>query len=347
MLHAWRRVVDQLAEGGPNPGVTARGSACGLGEFGEGARITTRSTRSRALPRRGGRRNRTAQGGGAGGLQLEQRVVRPRGDGTDERAGFRSSATDVPGIRERGRRCGRALPRAARGRRGLAEMIVVFARDPALRARVGAANAELMKGRQSAEVTWRLYAKLVAQALGRDERRRQIASSEERAAVNASRAGGSSSSSLAKFSAARSVARSFSLLGSHGSKVRSVTILHSTIGLDALARSQRRKASRGRRCAPVGRRPCRATPVTREGRARPPSPTARHPASMDESAECRLRADMAYDRGEALHLEPVRRSRHQALLVAAVPARAARLAGCRDDGVSRTRLACRGMGLRS
>jgi glycosyltransferase involved in cell wall biosynthesis len=75
--------------------------------------------------------------------------------------------TDVPGIREAVGEVGAPFLAPPGDDRALAAAILAFARDPALRARVGAANAELMKERQSAEATWRLYARLVAGMLDR------------------------------------------------------------------------------------------------------------------------------------------------------------------------------------
>jgi glycosyltransferase involved in cell wall biosynthesis len=81
------------------------------------------------------------------------------------RLGLPVVATDVPGIREAVGEVGAPFLAPPGDDTALAAAIVAFARDPALRARVGAANAALMKDRQSAEVTWRAYARLVAAML--------------------------------------------------------------------------------------------------------------------------------------------------------------------------------------
>jgi glycosyltransferase involved in cell wall biosynthesis len=73
--------------------------------------------------------------------------------------------TDVPGIREAVGDVGAPFLAPPGDDETFAKAVVTFARDPALRARVGGANAELMKERQSADVTWKQYAKLVASVL--------------------------------------------------------------------------------------------------------------------------------------------------------------------------------------
>ena len=80
-------------------------------------------------------------------------------------AGLPVAATDVPGIREAVGEPGipfLALPGEVAG---LADSILRLARDAELRARVGQANAELIRDRQSADVTTSAYADLLARAL--------------------------------------------------------------------------------------------------------------------------------------------------------------------------------------
>jgi glycosyltransferase involved in cell wall biosynthesis len=85
-------------------------------------------------------------------------------------AGLAVVGTDNPGIREAVGAPGQALLSAPEDSDGLAEMILLLARDPALRRRIGNANADLIRKRQSAEATSGMYAQLLASALvGRHE----------------------------------------------------------------------------------------------------------------------------------------------------------------------------------
>lgn len=165
LLHAWRRVVDELREG-PNPVLLLAGRPAGsensvkalafdldlhdhvrfLGDVDdvtgllEAVELAAFSSRSELFGR-----------GATEPMSLGLPVV----------------GTDVPGIREAVGEVGAPFLAPPGDDRALAAAILAFARDPALRARVGAANAELMKERQSAEATWRLYARLVAGMLDR------------------------------------------------------------------------------------------------------------------------------------------------------------------------------------
>jgi glycosyltransferase involved in cell wall biosynthesis len=164
LLHAWRRVVDQLAEGGPNPVLLLAGRPAG----------SENSVKALAydLDLRDHVRFLGDVDDVTGLLTaVELAVFSSRselfGRGATEpmSAGLPVVGTDVPGIREPAGDVGAPFLAPPGDDETFAEMIVGFARDPALRARVGAANAELMKGRQSAEVTWKLYATLIASAL--------------------------------------------------------------------------------------------------------------------------------------------------------------------------------------
>jgi glycosyltransferase involved in cell wall biosynthesis len=87
-------------------------------------------------------------------------------------AGLAVAATDIPGIREAVGEHGLRFLAAPRDAAGLAEAVLRLARDPVLRARVGTANAELIRRRQSGETTSKMYAELVANTLqGRVGRR--------------------------------------------------------------------------------------------------------------------------------------------------------------------------------
>jgi glycosyltransferase involved in cell wall biosynthesis len=74
-------------------------------------------------------------------------------------------ATDVPGIREAVGEPGREFLARLGDAESLAAAILRLALDAGLRERVGRANAELMRERQSAEPTSRAYAQLIASAL--------------------------------------------------------------------------------------------------------------------------------------------------------------------------------------
>jgi glycosyltransferase involved in cell wall biosynthesis len=80
-------------------------------------------------------------------------------------AGLAVAATDNPGIREAVGEQGLRFLAAPGDAEGLAEVILRLGRDPALRAQVGTANAELIRTRQSSETTSRLYAELLATSL--------------------------------------------------------------------------------------------------------------------------------------------------------------------------------------
>ena len=80
-------------------------------------------------------------------------------------AGLAVAGTDVPGISEALGDPGRELLAPPGDHEALAGVILRLASDSALRARVGAANAELIRERQSGEATTAIYASLIARAL--------------------------------------------------------------------------------------------------------------------------------------------------------------------------------------
>ena len=80
-------------------------------------------------------------------------------------AGLPFVGTDIPGTREAVGDTGLPFLAAPGDAAGLAEAIVRFARDPNLRARVGQANAELIRLRQSPEATSEVYARLLGDGL--------------------------------------------------------------------------------------------------------------------------------------------------------------------------------------
>jgi len=73
--------------------------------------------------------------------------------------------TDVPGIREAVGEPGRPFLAAPGDAERLADAVLRLAADPELRALVGRRNAELIRGRQSAEQTTDVYVRLLADAL--------------------------------------------------------------------------------------------------------------------------------------------------------------------------------------
>jgi len=80
-------------------------------------------------------------------------------------AGLAVAGTDIPGIREAVGEQGLRFLATPGDAEALAKVILRLARDPALRAEVGTANAELIRRRQSAETTSKLYTDLIAQKL--------------------------------------------------------------------------------------------------------------------------------------------------------------------------------------
>lgn len=161
LLRAWRRVVDELGEGGPNPMLLLAGRPAG----------SENSVKALAfdLDLRDHVRFLGDVDDVTGLLKsVELAVFSSRselfGRGATEpmSLGLPVVGTDVPGIREAVGEVGAPFLAPSGDDQALAAAIIAFARDPILRAHVGTANAELMKDRQSAEVTWRLYARVVA-----------------------------------------------------------------------------------------------------------------------------------------------------------------------------------------
>jgi glycosyltransferase involved in cell wall biosynthesis len=80
-------------------------------------------------------------------------------------AGLAVAGTDIPGISEAVGELGRPFLAPPGDQRALADAILRLARDPGLRARLGEANASLIRSRQGSEATSEPYARLVADAL--------------------------------------------------------------------------------------------------------------------------------------------------------------------------------------
>jgi glycosyltransferase involved in cell wall biosynthesis len=164
LLHAWRRVVDQLGEGGPNPVLLLAGRPAG----------SENSVKALAfdLDLRDHVRFLGDVDDVTGLLTAVELAVLssrselfPRGATEPMSAGLPVVGTDVPGIREAVGDVGVPFSAPPGDDETLATAVVTFARDSALRARIGAANAELMKERQSADVTRKQYATLLATVL--------------------------------------------------------------------------------------------------------------------------------------------------------------------------------------
>jgi glycosyltransferase involved in cell wall biosynthesis len=80
-------------------------------------------------------------------------------------AGLAVAGTDVPGIREAVGETGRAFLAPPGDHEALASAVLQLVQDEALRARVGRANAELIRARQSPEATSDVFAELVSTTL--------------------------------------------------------------------------------------------------------------------------------------------------------------------------------------
>jgi glycosyltransferase involved in cell wall biosynthesis len=80
-------------------------------------------------------------------------------------AGLAVAGTDVPGIREAVGEPGRAFLAPPGDHEALASAVLRLVQDEALRARVGRANAELIRARQSPEATSDVFAELVSTTL--------------------------------------------------------------------------------------------------------------------------------------------------------------------------------------
>ena len=164
LLHAWRLVADAPAPGGRRPVLLLAGRDAGTeskvkalafdldlheyvrfpGEVSDvhglldASDLAVLSSRSEMLPH----------------ALLEPMAV-----------GLAVAGTDVPGIREAMGEPGEAYLAPPGDARALAEKILLLARDPELRARVGSANAEVIRSRQSAEATSSVYARMLSEKL--------------------------------------------------------------------------------------------------------------------------------------------------------------------------------------
>jgi glycosyltransferase involved in cell wall biosynthesis len=165
LLHAWRAVVDELQSNGPNPVLLLAGRPAG----------TENAVKALAFDlqlhdhvRFLGDVDDVTGLLGAVDLAVFSSRSELFGRGATEPmcAGLPVVGTDVPGIREAVGDVGGAFLAPPGDAAAMADAIGRFARDPALRVRAGQANAELMRSRQPAEATSRVYARLLADALG-------------------------------------------------------------------------------------------------------------------------------------------------------------------------------------
>jgi glycosyltransferase involved in cell wall biosynthesis len=166
LLHAWRQVIDELASDGVQAVLLLAGRPAGTEnavkalafdlDLHEHIRFVGDVADVTGLL-------------GAADLAVFSSRSELFGRGATEpmAAGLPVVATDVAGIAEAVGEDNRMFLAAPGDAAGLAEAILRLARDPTLRARVGRANAELMRSRQPAEATSSKYARLVADALAR------------------------------------------------------------------------------------------------------------------------------------------------------------------------------------
>jgi glycosyltransferase involved in cell wall biosynthesis len=163
LLHAWRRVLDTL-DSNPNPVMLLAGRDAGSMSA---AKALAFDLDLREHVRFLGDVEDVAGLLGCADLAVFSSRSELFGRGATEpmRAGLPVVGTDVPGIREAvGEECAAHLAPPGDDT-ALAASIICFARDPGLRARIGEANARLLKARQPVQATWKVYAKLLAGAL--------------------------------------------------------------------------------------------------------------------------------------------------------------------------------------
>lgn len=171
LLQAWRLVVDRLRAEGENPLLLLAGRGAGTEEalkafafdldLRENVRFLGDVADVSALL-------------GAVDFAVFTSVSEALGRGATEPmfAGLAVAGTDIPGIREAVGDEGHAFLAPAGDASGLADAILLLARDPGLRAQVGIANAELIRKRQSTEQSAGTYARLLAEALAGGSGRR-------------------------------------------------------------------------------------------------------------------------------------------------------------------------------
>jgi glycosyltransferase involved in cell wall biosynthesis len=174
LLRAWRVVVDRLADEGRRGFLLLAGRPAGSGDdakalaFDLGLRDNVRFLGEVA-----------DIAGLLSGVDMAVFSSRSEclGRGATEPmyAGLPVAGTDIPGIREAVGEAGLPFLAAPGDAEGLAEAILCLARDPALRARLGKTNADLIRARQSAEMTSRMYTELIAVNLTGGMRKRKRA----------------------------------------------------------------------------------------------------------------------------------------------------------------------------
>jgi glycosyltransferase involved in cell wall biosynthesis len=164
LLRAWRLVVDGLMPEGPRPVLVLAGRDAG----------TADAAKALAFDLDLGRYVRfVGEVSDVSGLLdsadaavfSSHRELLGRGATEPMAAGLPVVGTDLPGIREAVGEPGVPFLAAPGDARALAQTILRLATDPGLRARVGRANTELIRMRQSGEETSEVYAELLARRL--------------------------------------------------------------------------------------------------------------------------------------------------------------------------------------
>lgn len=165
LLHAWRLVVDRLAEAGRSPVVVLAGRDAGGGDA---AKALAFDLDLREHVRFLGEVEDVHGLLDASDLAIlsSRSEMFARAVAEPMAAGMAVVGTDVPGIREVMGAPGHPFLAPPGDVRSLADAILRLALDPNLRADVGRANAELIRTRQSPEATTRVYARLVSEKLG-------------------------------------------------------------------------------------------------------------------------------------------------------------------------------------
>jgi glycosyltransferase involved in cell wall biosynthesis len=164
LLRAWRLVVDRLVPEGRRPVLLLAGRDAGAGDA---AKALAFDLDLHDYVRFVGEVDDVSGFLGAPDLAVFSSRSELLGRGATEpmAAGLPVVGTDVPGIREALGEGGVPFLAPPGDAPGLAEVILRFATDPELRARVGRANSELIRARQSGLATSDVYMALLAETL--------------------------------------------------------------------------------------------------------------------------------------------------------------------------------------
>jgi glycosyltransferase involved in cell wall biosynthesis len=169
LLRAWRLVADALRHEGPSPCLLIAGRSAGNEDA---VKALAFDLDLREFVRFLG--DVIDIGGLLGAVDFAVFSSRSeclgRGSTEPMYAGLAVAGTDIPGIREALGEAGADLLAPPGDERALADVILRLTRDADLRHRVGRANAELIRARQSEAQTSAAYAELVAEVLHRGAR---------------------------------------------------------------------------------------------------------------------------------------------------------------------------------